>query len=376
MLGEFDHMASRRTHKSAPAKPLKNLRGQIDRLDRDILELINERAELASRIGEVKNESGLEIYAPGREDEVIAQVLQSNPGPLQEQCVRSIFRELMSGSRALQKVLKVAYLGPEYSFSHLAALEKFGHSVECIPVGSIQAVFEEVNRSHADFGLVPVENSTDGRISDTLEMFTRLPLRICAEVRLRIQHNLLAKCHQADIRRVYSRPQALSQCRGWLSKNVPQAQLIEVTSTATAAKLVQSEPNAAAVASRQAAAHYGLEIVARNIEDVEHNTTRFAVIGEHPCARTGSDKTAIMFQIPHKPGSLADVLNVFKRNRVNLTWIESFPSREAEQEYLFFVDFEGHSSEGRIRRTVSALERRCDHLVVLGSFPLSACYDA
>jgi chorismate mutase/prephenate dehydratase len=355
---------------------LKNLRSLIDRVDRDILNLINERAELASRIGDVKNESGLEIYSPGREEEVIAQVVLTNPGPLQEQCVRTIFRELMSGSRSLQKILKVAYLGPEYSFSHLASLEKFGHSVEYIPVGSIQAVFEAVNRGHADFGLVPVENSTDGRISDTLEMFTRLPLRICSEVRLRIHHNLLAKCQQADIRRVYSRTQALSQCRGWLSKNVPQSQLIEVTSTATAAKLAQTEPNAAAVASRQAAAHYGLEIVARDIEDVVHNTTRFAVIGEQPSARTGRDKTAVMFQIPHKPGSLADVLTVFKRNRVNLTWIESFPSREAEQEYLFFVDFEGHPGDGRIRRTMSALERRCDQLVILGSFPVSECYDA
>jgi chorismate mutase/prephenate dehydratase len=368
-------MASKRTSKPK-SEPLKNLRGQIDRLDREILKLVNERAALASRIGDVKNESGMEIYAPGREEDVVAQTLQRNTGPLPEQSVRAIFRELMSGSRALQKVLKVAYLGPEYSFSHLAALEKFGHSVEYIPVGSIQAVFEEVNRGHVDFGLVPVENSTDGRIADTLEMFTRLPLRIWAEVRLRVHHNLLAKCPQSDVRRVYSRPQALSQCRTWLSKNVPQAQLIDVASTATAAKLAQTEPNAAAVASRQAAQHYGLEIIARNVEDVEHNVTRFAVIGDRTTPKTGRDKTAIMFQIPHKPGSLSDALIAFKRNRVNLTWIESFPSREAEQEYLFFVDFEGHPSEGRVRRTLKALERRCERLVILGSFPMSETYDA
>jgi chorismate mutase/prephenate dehydratase len=282
----------------------------------------------------------------------------------------------MSGSRALEKTLKISYLGPQYSFSHLAALEKFGQSVDYIPVGSIQAVFEEVNRGHADFGLVPVENSTDGRISDTLEMFTRLPLQICAEARLRVHHNLLARCPQSDIRRVYSKEQALSQCRTWLSKNVPQAQLIPVASTATAAELAAREPNAAAVASRQAATHYGLDIVQGNIEDVPHNITRFAVIGDQPSQRTGRDKTAIMFQIPHKPGSLSDALMVFKKNRVNLTWIESFPSREAEQEYLFFVDFEGHATDGRTRRTLAALERRCQRLVTLGSFPMSDCLDA
>jgi chorismate mutase/prephenate dehydratase len=355
---------------------LKNLRQQIDRLDRELLKLANHRAALASRIGDLKNESGLDVYSPGREDEVLTEMLQSNHGPLNENCIRAIFRELMSGSRALQKVLKVAYLGPEYSFSHLAAIEKFGHSVEFIPVGSIQAVFEEVNRGHVDFGMAPVENSTDGRISDTLEMFTRLPLRICAEARLRIHHNLLSKGPQSDVRRVYSREQALSQCRTWLSKNVPQAQLIAVASTATAAELATREPHSAAVASRQAAAHYGLQIVAANIEDVENNTTRFAVIGEQASARTGHDKTAIMFQIPHKPGSLSDALMVFKKNRVNLTWIESFPSREAEQEYLFFVDFEGHPTEPRIKRTLAALERRSDRLVILGSYPMSDCYDA
>lgn len=355
---------------------LKNLRGQIDRLDRELLKLVNQRATLASRIGEVKNETGLEVYSPGREDEILGEVLENNHGPLPENCVRAIFRELMSGSRALQKVLRVAYLGPEYSFSHLAAIEKFGQSVDFVPVGSIQAVFEEVNRGHVDFGMAPVENSTDGRIADTLEMFTRLPLRICAEARLRIHHNLLSKGPQSDIRRVYSREQALSQCRTWLSKNVPQAQLISVASTATAAELATREPHTAAVASRQAAAHYGLQIVASNIEDVENNTTRFAVIGDQPSQRTGRDKTAIMFQIPHKPGSLSDALVVFKKNRVNLTWIESFPSREAEQEYLFFIDFEGHPTEPRVKKTLGALERRSDRLVILGSYPMSECYDA
>src|SRR5213593_4646797 len=192
------------------AASLKHLRTQIDRLDRQILKLVNKRASLAAEIGKVKNDHGAEVFTPAREEEVFHNVLSSNKGPLDEATVRAIYREIMSGARALQKVLKVAYLGPEYSFSHLAAVERFGQAVEFVRVGSIAAVFEEVNRSHADFGVVPLENSTDGRVADTLEMFMRLPqLKVCAEVRLRIHHNLLANCEQQEIRRVYSKPQAL-----------------------------------------------------------------------------------------------------------------------------------------------------------------------
>src|SRR5438067_12417911 len=273
---------------------LRSLRSQIDRLDLQILKLVNERASLAAEIGKVKNDQGNEVFSPAREEEVLQNVLEANKGPLDAATVRAIFREVMSGSRALQKVLKVAYLGPEDSFSHLAALERFGQAVEFMRVGSIAAVFEEVNRSHADFGVVPLENSTDGRVADTLDMFMRLPqLKICAEVRLRIHHNLLANCEQQEIRRVYSKPQALSQCRNWLSKNVPHASLHEVASTATAAELAQREPGAAAVASRQAAVKYGLRILFSDIEDSPYNETRFAIIGTQEAPRTGNDKTAI-----------------------------------------------------------------------------------
>src|SRR5437773_8747468 len=237
---------------------LKSLRSTIDKLDLQILKLANERARSASEIGKIKNDHGAEVFSPEREEEVLRNVIEANKGPLDEATVRAVFRESMSGSRALQKVLKVAYLGPEYSFSHLAAVERFGQEVELMRVGSIAAVFEEVNRGHADFGVVPLENSTDGRIADTLDMFMRLPqLKIVAEVRLRIHHNLLANCEQQEIRRIYSKPQALSQCRNWLSKNVPHASLHEVASTATAAELAQREPGAAAVARRQAAVKYG-----------------------------------------------------------------------------------------------------------------------
>jgi chorismate mutase/prephenate dehydratase len=239
-------------------------------------------------------------------------------------------------------------------------------------VGSIASVFEEVNRSHVDFGVVPLENSTDGGVSDTLDMFMRLPqLKICAEVRLKIHHNLLANCEQEMIRRVYSKPQALAQCRNWLSKNLPHADLKDVSSTAVAAQLAQQEPGAAAVASRQAAVRYNLRILFPDIEDYPHNETRFAVIGHQASGRTGNDKTAIMFRVPHNPGSLVSALDTFKQNKLNLTWIESFPAKSGKQEYVFFVDFEGHTEDQKVKKALPQLEKHCDELSILGSFPIA-----
>jgi chorismate mutase/prephenate dehydratase len=351
---------------------IKGLRTTIDKLDMQVVKLINERAGLAAEIGKYKTEHGTEVFSASREEEVIKNVLLSSKGPLDEQAIRAVFREIVSGSRKLQKFLKVAYLGPEYSYSHLAALERFGSSVEFMRVGSIASVFEEVNRSHVDFGVVPLENSTDGGVSDTLDMFMRLPqLRICAEVRLKIHHNLLANCEQEMIRRVYSKPQALAQCRNWLSKNLPHADLKDVSSTAVAAQLAAQEPGAAAVASRQAAVKYGLRILFADIEDYPHNETRFAVISHQETDKTGHDKTALMFRVAHHPGSLVDVLDVFKQNKLNLTWIESFPAKTGKQEYMFFVDFEGHLEEPRVKRALNAVETHCEQLVVLGSFPVA-----
>ena len=331
----------------------KSLRTNIDKLDVQIVKLVNERAGLAVDIGKLKNDQGTEVFSGAREEEVLHNVLDANKGPLDGNVIRAIFREIMSGSRALQKVLKIAYLGPEYSYSHLAAVERFGSAVEFMRVGSIASVFEEVNRSHVDFGVVPLENSTDGGVSDTLDMFMRLPqLKICAEVRLKIHHNLLANCEQGMIRRVYSKPQALAQCRNWLSKNLPHADLKDVSSTAVAAQLAQQEPGAAAVASRQAAVKYGLRVLFSDIEDHPHNETRFAVISQQETEKTGHDKTAIMFKVPHSPGSLVAVLDVFKQNKLNLTWIESFPakSENGKNEYVFFVDFEGHVEDPKVKR--------------------------
>lgn len=356
------------------ANHLRSLREKIDKLDLQILHLVNQRAAHAGEIGKLKNESHAEPFAPAREEEVLKNVLEQNEGPLENDTIRAIYREIISGSRALQKVLKVAYLGPEYSFSHLAAIERFGQAVDLVRVGSISAVFEEVNRNHVDFGVVPLENSTDGRVADTLDMFLRMPqLIICAEIRLRVHHNLMAACDQEMIRRVYSKPQALSQCRNWLSKNVPHATLHEVASTATAAELAQREPGAAAVASRQAAVRYGLRILFTDIEDSPYNETRFAVIGHQKCAKTGNDKTALMFRVSHAPGALVDALDIFKSAKINLTWIESFPAKTVKPEYVFFVDFEGHIDDPKISKAIRALQdlKHCQEVVILGSFPRS-----
>jgi chorismate mutase/prephenate dehydratase len=372
---EGTHTAANSVTTSKTANALRTLRERIDKVDLQILKLVNDRASLAVEIGRLKADQGGDVFSPAREEEVLQNVLEVNTkhgGPLLDVTIRAIYREIMSGSRAIQKVLKVAYLGPEYSFSHLAAVERFGQTVEFMGVGSIAAVFEEVDRGHVDFGVVPVENSSDGRVADSLDMFLRMPhLVICGEVRLRIHHHLMANCEQQEIRRVYSKPQALSQCRNWLSKNVPQALLKEVSSTADAARLAQMEPGAAAVASRQAAVAYGLRILFEDIEDSPHNETRFAVIGHQKCGKTGRDKTAIMFRIAHNPGSLVAALDVFKQNKINLTWIESFPAKASKYEYMFFVDFEGHADDPKVGRALKSLGDHVEEVTILGSFPVA-----
>jgi chorismate mutase/prephenate dehydratase len=354
---------------------IDSLRGQIDRIDQELVKLANERARLALEIGKLKDSRGISAYAPAREDEILGRVMDLSKGPLAERCIRAVFRELISGSRALEKELRVAYLGPAYSYSHLAAIHRFGQSVELVPVSSIAAVFEEINRRHADYGIVPVENSTDGRVADTLEMFARLPARICGEVQLRIHHHLLGKCARADVEEVYSKPQALSQCRNWLARHLPGARTIEVTSTSTAAQLAQDKPGAAAIASLQAGVQFGLDVLASDIEDNPSNLTRFAVIGDETGVRTGNDKCALMFEVEHKPGRLADAMNVFKRNRLNLTWIESFPIARPEGGYVFFVELEGHETDTRVRKAISALEKKCVRLDVLGSYAKMAAVE-
>ncbi len=359
---------AKRIKKPSTRVSAASLRSQVDRLDRDLIKAINQRAQLAAKLNKQLEQEGASFYALREDDARIAQLVETNKGPLSERCVRAILRELVSGSRALHQQRRVAYLGPAYSYSHLAAMRQFGQSCELVPVGGISAVFEEVHSGRVDFGLVPLENSTDGRVADTLEMFTKLRVRICGEVQLRIHHHLLAKCPRSEIAEVYSRPQALSQCRNWLAKQLPGVRTVEVSSTSTAAQLAQGKPGAAAIASIQAGVHYGLDVLAEKIEDNQANVTRFAVIGDQSAPRTRRDKTALMFEISHHAGSLADAMAIFKRNRLNLTWIESFPVPNRRGAYLFFIEMEGHENDARVRRALASLGRKSLMLEVLGSY--------
>jgi chorismate mutase/prephenate dehydratase len=354
---------------------LSQLSKRVSRLDRELVKRLNERAKLMQQIAKFTPDDEKRKNDTRSEQELLEILATANKGPLQDSQLRSVFREVVSGCRALVHPQRVAYLGPEYSYSYLATIERFGESVDLAAVATIAAVFEEFNRGHVEFGVVPLENSTDGRVVDTLGMFARLPARICGEVQLRIHHNLLAKCRREEIQEVYSKPQALSQCRDWLAKHVPWARMVEMTSTATAAKLAASKQGAAAVASRLAASSYGLDIVAENIEDNQDNITRFAIIGSEAAPRTGKDKTAMMFEIPHKPGSLADVLGIFKRVRLNMTWIESFPMSGGNSEYLFFVELMGHQNDAKLRNALESLKRKTVRLEVLGSYARSRPLD-
>lgn len=271
------------------------LNAKMASLDQDLVRLLHQRAQLTARIAQADPTAGDLLAQASADEQRIHALLASNEGEMPRSAVEAVFREVLSGCRSTLRRLRIAFLGPLYSYSHLAALHRFGTSFEPVPVGTIAAAFEEVNRAQCEFGIVPIENSTDGRIADTLDMFSRLPVRICGEVEMRIHHTLLGRCPRAEIREVYSRPQALSQCRNWLAKHLPQARLIEVTSTTTAAQLAKEKPGSAAIASQQAGVFYALDMLAERIEDNPTNTTRFAVIGQQVLPRTGHDKTALLF---------------------------------------------------------------------------------
>jgi len=349
----------------------ESLDAKLRTLDKNLLKLLNERTDLTTRMLSGRRDRHESLFDQTTEHELWQRLDGQNGGPIPAASLHSIFREIISSARSKLKTLRVVYLGPPFSFTHLASIERFGRTADLIPVNTIASVFEEVNRGHAEYGVVPIENSTDGRIVDTLDMFTRLPLRICGEVQMSIHHNLMSRSPRSEIVEVYSKPQALSQCRDWLARNMPRANLHEVTSTSTAAQLARDKPGAAAIASRQAAVQYDLQIVAERIEDNVHNITRFAIIGEENNKPTGRDRTALLLQIPHAPGALSDALMAFKKQKINLTWIESFPLRGPEVGYLFFLDFEGHMDDGRIKKSLAELSRRAVRLEVLGSYPRS-----
>ncbi len=264
---------------------------------------------------------------------------------------------------------RVAFLGPQYSFSHLAAVKYFGERHPLMPVPTIAAVFEAVVRHDVRLGLAPIENTTDGRVVDTLGMFIRNPVRICGEVLLPIHHYLLGKCKREEVCEVYSKPQALSQCRRWLATQLPQARLVEMSSTAAAAQLAMDKPGAAAIASLEAGRAAGLEVIDERIEDNPNNVTRFAVLGDREPPRSGNDKTSLLFQVPHEPGALADSMVIFKRNQLNLTWIESFPLPGVDGEYLFFAELEGHQRDKAVANALEQLQKRALRLDILGSYP-------
>jgi len=342
---------------------------RIAQIDSQLLALVQERAQLVlAGVHGAGTEADV-VFATGLDEQPVGRLLQGSRGPLPRRCLRAVFREILSGCLSLVRPTRVAFLGPLYSYSHLAAIHRFGQSVDFVPVGTIAAVFEEVHRGHSDFGLVPVENSTDGRIADTLDMFTRLPVRISGEVEIEIHHALLGKCPRHEIQEIYSRPQALGQCRNWLAKHLPAARTIEVTSTSTAAQLAAEKPGAAAIASLQAGVEYGLAVLAENIEDNPGNTTRFAQVGGPLPEPTGNDRTAILFQVDHRPATLAEAMNIFKRHKLNLTWIESFPVPASKRTYLFFAEMEAHQTDGRFRRAIAMLRRKAVRLEILGSFP-------
>lgn len=350
---------------------LTKSRRKIDEIDAKIIELLNERAKATLKIRKIKKRLKQDVYAPHREKEIYANVLKKNKGPFSSESIKAIYREIMSGSLSLERGIKVAYLGPPLTFTHLAALGRFGSSVEYVDCGGIGEVFSEVEKDRADYGVVPVENSIEGAVNYTFDMFVDSTLKICSEIYLEISHSLLSRTKDLKrIKKVYSHPQVFAQCRQWIEKNIPRSELIEVSSTSRAAELCAKRKNAACIASSLAAEKYGLKILASYIEDTVHNVTRFLVIGKSSAEPTRENKTSIMFSIKDRVGALHDILVPFKKNRINLTKIESRPSRLKAWEYYFFVDMEGHYKDRRVKKALSELGRGCTYLKVLGSYPV------
>ncbi|OQB33335.1 MAG: P-protein [Candidatus Hydrogenedentes bacterium ADurb.Bin179] len=348
---------------------LDELRAKIDALDARIIEALNERAKAAQAIGELKRCTNAPIYVPEREKTVFSKLAQCNVGPLDDKAIQSIYREIISAIRALEKPTSVAFLGPKDTFSHMAALRVFGVAAEYLPLPSFLDVFTEVERKRIDYGIVPVESSMGGSVSDTLDSFISSNLKIVNEVLLHITQNLLSNCPMKEIRRVYSKDNAILQCRNWLRANLPGVELIETSSTAEAARRASGEAHAAAIASRLAAQTYSLDIQCERIEDVPHNYTRFVVIGHQVVKRTGDDKTAILVWVKDKPGALYNMLLPFARHNINLTRIESRPSQQKAWEYVFFIDFLGHVEDAVVQETLEEAGDHARNLKVLGSFP-------
>lgn len=354
---------------SNPDKQLAPLRARIDELDQQIIRLINERARIVVEVGKIKLTGDNPIYVPERERQVLDQVRKYNQGPLPDACLEAIWRELMSGSFALERPLRVGYLGPPGSFSHLAARRKFGASIEYDDLNDIAGVFEAIHRAHIDLGLVPIENSSMGGIGETLDCFLGSDARVCAEVLINVHHNLLANDPPEKITKIYSKPEALAQCRKWLAVQMLHTDKVPAASTSKAAEIAAGEPNAAAIGSTLAGEVYGLKVQFQNIEDNPRNTTRFFVIGKHPPKPSGDDKTSIMFTTEHKAGALTAVLDIFRDYGLNLTHIDKRPSQRANWEYIFFVDVIGHVNDPKVTEAIAKAKSHCLQMTVLGSYP-------
>ena len=359
------------------ARELDRLRGEIDRLNEQILANLNERARLARAVGMLKVG---QAYRPEREAQVLRRVKELNRGPLSDETVALLFREVISACLALERPITVAYLGPRGTFSERAALKQFGHAAETLPVPSIDEVFRAVESGSADFGVIPVENSTEGAVGRSLDLMPQTPMTVCGEVIVRIHHNLMAKTPAlldpatgkvdfARIRRVFSHGQSLGQCHEWLNANLPHAERVAVASNAEAARKAAEETASAAVAGEMAAEHYGLTILAPNIEDEPNNTTRFLVLGDYAPLPSGRDKTSMVLSARNRAGAVYEMLTPFATRGVSMTKFESRPSKVALWEYLFFVDIEGHRDDANVAAAIEEVGRIAGYLKVLGSYP-------
>lgn len=349
---------------------LKKLRVSIDSIDSKILKLLNERAKITLRVGSVKSKRNESIYVPEREAEVYEKLADSNKGPLSNAALQAIYREIMSSALGLEKPIKIAYLGPEFTFTHLASMKKFGSGVEYSGCSTITSVFDRCEKGKADYGVVPIENSVEGAVNHTLDMFIDSDLKICSEIYLEISHSLLSRGSDKDkIKKVYSKDQVFGQCRLWLEEHLPNVTLVETASTAKAAETASKEKGAACIASELAAAKYRLKNLYDSIEDSAHNVTRFLVIGRTEARQTRKDKTSVMLSLKDRVGALHDILTPFKKYRINLTNIESRPSKIKAWKYYFFIDMEGHYLNKKISGALSILKKNTTYLKVLGSYP-------
>jgi chorismate mutase/prephenate dehydratase len=349
---------------------LDDWRSRINDLDDQILHLLNQRAEAALKIGDLKRRHDLPYYAPAREAEIVTRLTAENPGPLPPDTVRAVWREILSGCRGLERPLAVSYLGPSATFTHQAALQHFGASSRFTPARGIVDVFDDVERGRTEYGVVPVENSTEGAVNVTFDRLIDSAAVICGELSLAISQQLLSAGRDLDtVKIVVSHPQALAQCREWLAQHLPDAPTEEVTSTAAAAEMAAGDASVAAIASELAAELYGVPVLRWRIEDNPNNVTRFLVIGRHPSEPTGQDKTSIVFAMRNEPGALYRVLEPFARRSVNLTHIESRPAKFRPWAFVLFADFEGHRATATVAATLNEIEERTLFLKVLGSYP-------